>query len=169
MDRLASWPPGSVKLIFCWAHVWRKFFDFHCATASPTVSEALRRTLPSTADRSIARSHPPAGEVARWPLVDTMKTWPDAGPGASRSNPLARAICSAPRHWIRASLKTGVLKSLRTPLSAVASVIHTAKLNEIEPLAHRRDLLKRIVSTRTKASELRFIVHLRRRIRGRFY
>jgi len=66
-------------------------------------------------------------------------------------------------------LKTGVLKSLRTPLSAVASVIHTAKLNEIEPLAHRRDVLKRIVSTRTKASELRFIVHLRRRIRGRFY
>ena len=118
MDHLASWPPGSVKLIFCWAHVWRKFFDFHCATASPTVSEALRRTLPSTADRSIARSHPPAGEVARWPLVDTMKTWLDAGPGASRSNPLARAICSAPRHWIRASLKTGVLKSLRTPLSA---------------------------------------------------
>jgi len=77
--------------------------------------------------------------------------------------------CSAPRHWIRASLKTGVLKSLRTPLSAVASVIHTAKLKEIEPLAHRRDVLKRIVSTRTKASELRFIVHLRRRIRGRFY
>jgi len=121
---------------------------------------------------------------------DLARCWPDA----SRSNPLARAICSAPRHRGRASLKTGVLKSLRTPLSApparqdrrdeasgggfdggaescaiVASVIHTAKLNEIEPLAHRRDVLKRIVSTRTKASELRSILHMRRRIRGRFY
>jgi hypothetical protein len=70
---------------------------------------------------------------------------------------------------------TGVTKHLMAGLrgaescAIVASVIHTAKLNEIEPLAHRRDLLKRIVSTRTKASELGSILQVRRRIRGRFY
>jgi hypothetical protein len=51
----------------------------------------------------------------------------------------------------------------------VASLIQTAKLDEVEPLAHRHDVLKRIVSTRTKASELRSILHMRRRFRGRFY
>src|SRR5271169_4844712 len=34
---------GSVELAFCWAHVRRKFFDFHHATGSPIAAEALRR------------------------------------------------------------------------------------------------------------------------------
>jgi transposase len=33
-------------------------------------------------------------------------------------------------------------------------LIRTAKLNEIEPFAYRRDVLERIVSGRTKANEL---------------
>jgi hypothetical protein len=31
-----------VELAFCWAHVRRKFFDFHHATGSPIAAEALR-------------------------------------------------------------------------------------------------------------------------------
>jgi transposase len=36
-------PAGSVQLAFCWAHVRRKFFDFHDATGSPIAAEGLRR------------------------------------------------------------------------------------------------------------------------------
>jgi transposase len=36
----------------------------------------------------------------------------------------------------------------------VASLIETARLNDVEPFAYLRDLLKRIVSGRTKANEL---------------
>ena len=36
-------PAGAVELAFCWAHVRRKFFDFHRATASPIAAEALHR------------------------------------------------------------------------------------------------------------------------------
>jgi transposase len=43
-DRLAGdRPKGTVKLAFCWAHVRRKFYDFHQATDSPIAAEALRR------------------------------------------------------------------------------------------------------------------------------
>jgi transposase len=34
---------GTVELAACWAHVRRKFFEFHQATGSPIAAEALRR------------------------------------------------------------------------------------------------------------------------------
>jgi hypothetical protein len=61
------------------------------------------------------------------------------------------------------------LKGGAESCAIVASVIRTTKLNEVEPLGHRHDVLKRIVSTRTKGSELHSILHMRRSIRGRFY
>ena len=36
----------------------------------------------------------------------------------------------------------------------MASLIQTAKLNKVEPLAYLRDVLERIVSGRTKADDL---------------
>jgi hypothetical protein len=47
---------GAVQFTFCWAHVRRKFFDFHHATGSPIAAEADRRALP---DRG-AHPRPPA-------------------------------------------------------------------------------------------------------------
>jgi transposase len=38
--------------------------------------------------------------------------------------------------------------------ATIASLIQTAKLNEIEPLAYLRDVLERIVLGKTKAKEL---------------
>jgi Transposase IS66 family len=34
---------GAVQFTFCWAHVRRKFFEFHHATGSPSAAKTLRR------------------------------------------------------------------------------------------------------------------------------
>jgi transposase len=39
----AIFETGTVTEAACWAHVRRKFFDVHAATASPVAKEALDR------------------------------------------------------------------------------------------------------------------------------
>ena len=101
------------------------------STVRPPRGSFPRRFAELYRPRPTARSHALIRQPERWPLVDTMKTWLDAGPGASRSNPLARAICFALRHWGRASLKTGVFKSLRTPLSAPSAPVKTGVMKHL--------------------------------------
>ncbi len=96
---------GSVELAFCWAHVRRKFFDFHHATGSPIAAEALRRIAELYQIEARIRGRSPddrarVRQAGSTPLVDAMKTWleQELGRVSAKSN-LAEAIRYALRHW----------------------------------------------------------------------
>jgi transposase len=117
------------------------------------------------------------------PLVDALHAWLTAQLGrvSGRSN-LAEAIRYVLRHWQglvlfledgRLELDTNTVERAIRPISLgrknalfagsdggacwwaiVASLVATAKLNGVEPLAWLTDVLERVVSGRTKAHEL---------------
>ncbi len=181
-------PAGSVELAFCWAHVRRKFFDFHHATGSPIAAEALRRIAELYQIEARIRGRPTDQRVRirqaeSRPLVDAMKKWLEGELGrVSAKSTLAEAIRYALRHWKGLGLfledgcveidsntvertirpiKLGAKNHLfagsdggAESWAIVASLIQTAKLNDVEPFAYLRDVLERIVSGNTKANDL---------------
>ncbi len=171
-----------------WAHVRRKFFDFHHATGSPIAAEALRRIAELYQVEARIRGRP-SDQRARIrqaesrPLVDAMKKWLEGELGrVSAKSILAEAIRYALRHWKglglfledgRVEIDSNTVERTIRPIklgaknhlfagsdggaeswAIVASLIQTAKLNEVEPFAYLRDVLERIVSGKTKANEL---------------
>ena len=96
---------GAVELAFCWAHVRRKFFDFHHATGSPIAADALRRIaeLYRIEERIRGRSSDQRASSRRAesrPLIDAMKSWLEGELGrVSAKSTLAEAIRYALRHW----------------------------------------------------------------------
>src|SRR5690242_10506312 len=117
------------------------------------------------------------------PIVDALHTWLTAQLGrVSGKSGLAEAIRYALRHWQglvlfledgRLELDTNVIERAIRPIASgrknalfagsdggarhwaiVASLVATAKLNGVEPLAWLTDVLERVVSGRTKAHEL---------------
>ena len=181
-------PAGAVELAFCWAHVRRKFFDFHHATASPIAAEALQRIAELYQIEARIRGRPP-NERARIrqaesrPLVDAMNSWLEAQLGrVSAKSALAEAIRYALRHWQglglfladgRVEIDSNTVERTIRPIklgaknhlfagsdggaeswAILASLIQTAKLNDVEPFAYLRDVLERIVSGKTRANEL---------------
>jgi transposase len=98
-------PAGAVQLAFCWAHVRRKFFDFHHATGSPIAAEALRRIAELYQIESRIRGLLPDArarirQAETRPLVDAMKIWLEGELGRiSAKSALAEAIRYALRHW----------------------------------------------------------------------
>src|SRR3954454_15471776 len=117
------------------------------------------------------------------PLVDTLHAWLTAQLGrVSGKSGLAEAIRYALRHWEglvlflddgRLELDTNSIERAIRPIALgrknslfagsdggaghwaiVASLVATAKLNGVEPLAWLTDVLERVVSGRTKATEL---------------
>jgi transposase len=117
------------------------------------------------------------------PLLEAMKTWlePELGRVSAKSK-LAGAIRYALRHWQglslfledgRVEVDSNTVERTIRPIklgrknhlfagsnggaeswAMIASLIQTAKLNDVEPLAYLRDVLERIVSGKTKANEL---------------
>ena len=184
----ADRPAGAVELAFCWAHVRRKFFDFHHATGSPIAAEALRRIaeLYRIEERIRGRSsdqRASSRQAESRPLIDAMKSWLEGELGrVSAKSVLAEAIRYALRHWKglglflddgRVEIDSNTVERTIRPIklgaknhllagsdggaeswTVVASLIQTAKLNEVEPFAYLRDVLERIVSGKTKANEL---------------
>jgi transposase len=179
---------SAVQLAFCWAHVRRKFFDFHHATASPIAAEALRRIAELYQIEARIRGRPP-DERARirqaesQPPVEAMKTWLEQELArVSAKSALADAIRYALRHWKglglfledgRVEIDSNTVERTIRPIklgaknhlfagsdggaeswAVIATLIQTAKLNEVEPFAYLRDVLERIVSGQTKANEL---------------
>jgi len=181
-------PAGAVALAFCWAHVRRKFFDFHHATGSPIAAEALRRIAELYQIEALIRGRPPgerAGirQAKSRPLVDAMRPWLEGELARlSAKSALAEAIRYALRHWKglglfladgRVELDSNTVERTIRPIklgaknhlfagsdggaeswAVVASLIQTAKLNDVEPFAYLRDVLERIVSGKTKWHEL---------------
>src|SRR5271169_1895658 len=179
---------GSVELAFCWAHVRRKFFDFHHATGSPIAAEALRRIAELYQIEARIRGRSPddrarVRQAGSTPLVDAMKTWleQELGRVSAKSN-LAEAIRYALRHWRglglflkdgRVEIDSNTVERTIRPIklgaknhlfagsdggaeswAVIASLIQTAKLNDVEPFAYLRDVLERIVSGKTKVNQL---------------
>jgi transposase len=179
---------GAVQFAFCWAHARRKFFDFHHATGSPIVAEALRRIAELYQIGARIRGRPPEQRVQirqaeRRPLVEAMKTWLDGELArVSAKSALAEAIRYALRHRNglsllledgRVEIDSNTVERTIRPIklgaknhifagsdggaaswAVIASMIQTAKLNGIEPFAYLCDVLEKIVSGRTKATEL---------------
>ena len=117
------------------------------------------------------------------PLVEAMKTWLEQELArVSAKSALADAIRYALRHWKglslfledgRVEIDSNTVERTIRPIklgaknhlfagsdggaeswAIVASLIQTAKLNDVGPFAYLRDVLERIVSGRTKATEL---------------
>ena len=101
---------GAVQFAFCWAHVRRKFFDFHHATSSPIAAEALRRIAELYQIEARIRGRPPdqrarIRQAESRPLVEAMKTWLEQELArVSAKSALADAIRYALRHWNGLSL-----------------------------------------------------------------
>ena len=188
-NRLAGdHPKGAVTLAFCWAHVRRKFYDFHEATGSPIAAEALRRIAEIYAIEARIRGRPPdqrrhIRQNETKPLLEAMKTWLEQELGrVSAKSKLANAIRYALRHWQglglfledgRVEVDSNTVERTIRPIklgrknhlfagsdggaeswATIASLIQTAKLNDVEPFAYLRDVLERIVSGKTKANNL---------------
>jgi transposase len=181
-------PAGAVELAFCWAHVRRKFFDFHHATGSPIAAEALRRIAELYQIEAHIRGRPSdqrarVRQIESRPLVNAMKTWLEQELGRlSAKSTLAEAIRYALRHWKglglfledgRVEIDSNTVERTIRPIklgtknhlfagsdggaeswAILASLIQTAKLNEVEPFAYLRDVLERIVSGKIKANAL---------------
>jgi transposase len=193
-DRIAGdRPKGAVKLAFCWAHVRRKFYDFHQATGSVPAkagiaAEALRRIAEIYGIEARIRGRPPderrrIRQAETKPLVEALKTWLEAELARiSAKSALAGAIRYALRHWQglvlfledgRIEVDSNTVERTIRPIklgrknhlfagsdggaeswATLASLIQTAKLNDVEPFAYLCDVLERIVSGKTKANNL---------------
>ena len=96
---------GAVQFAFCWAHVRRKFFDFHHATGSPIAAEVLRRIAELYQIEARIRGRPPGQraqirQAESRPLVEAIKTWLEQQLArVSAKSALAQAIRYALRHW----------------------------------------------------------------------
>jgi transposase len=96
---------GSVVLAACWAHVRRRFYEFHQATGSPIAAEALRRIaelykVEATIRGKAANERQLARGYDSRPIVEAMKLWLEQG--LSRIPPngvLADAIRYALARW----------------------------------------------------------------------
>ena len=117
------------------------------------------------------------------PLVGAMKSWLDGEIArVSAKSALAEAIRYALRHWKglvlflddgRVEIDSNTVERTIRPIklgaknhlfagsdggaeswAVLASLIQTAKLNDVEPFAYLRDVLERIVSGKTRANEL---------------
>jgi transposase len=72
--------PAKVAEVACMAHVRRKFFDIHAATASPIAGEAIRQIASLYGVESEARGLPPdqrraIRQAKSKPLMDTLHAW----------------------------------------------------------------------------------------------
>lgn len=96
---------GDILLAACWAHVRRKFYEFHQATGSPIAAEALARIAALYAIEEEIRGSPAvvrqrARERRSRPVVEALKPWLEGELGrlAPKSG-LAEAIRYALARW----------------------------------------------------------------------
>ena len=97
---------GKILEVGCWAHVRRKFYDFHLHTQSPVAAEALRRIGQLYAIEAEIRGRLPEArasvrDVRAKPLLDDLKAWLEAQLGrVSKKSELAVAIRYALSLWV---------------------------------------------------------------------
>jgi hypothetical protein len=124
-----DWLPGSSgstvsgQEAACWAHVRRKFYDFHIAQASPVAAEALDRIGRLYAIETEIRSRPAkeraaARQARAGPELEALHAWMHATLTAlSQKSELAAAIRYALSRWaslVRYRVTVGS-RSITTP------------------------------------------------------
>jgi transposase len=77
-DRLSE--DGTIRLVACWAHARRKFYEVQQATASPVAAEALQRiaelyAIETTIRSQTADSRQDVRQAKSLPHVASMKAW----------------------------------------------------------------------------------------------
>lgn len=96
---------GKIKEAACWAHVRRKFFDIHEATASPIAETTLRRIADLYVIEKQIKGQPPdfrreQRQSRAGPLLDTLKIWlTQSLSKLSAKSELAGAIRYALSRW----------------------------------------------------------------------
>ena len=185
---LAGQADDGPWLVFCWAHVRRKFYDIHVATKSPLAAEALRRIAELYEIEAETRGTPADNrrsvrQQRSRPLVEAMHIWLTGQlERVSGRSTMAQAIRYALNHWKglvlylndgRLEMDTNTVERAMRSVALgrknalfagadsggrhwaiVATLIHTAKLNDVDPLAWLTDVLERIVAGDTKQHEL---------------
>ncbi len=95
----------AIQEAACWAHVRRKFYDFHQATKSPIAQEALQRIAALYAIEAEIRGQTAARRQAErqsraGPLIEDLKQWLDRQlHSLSAKSELAGAIRYARSRW----------------------------------------------------------------------
>jgi transposase len=96
---------GDVVEVACWAHVRRKFFDVHQATASPIAKEALDRIGGLYGIEAEVRGRPPderrlVRRLRAGALIDELRSWLDTTRAKlSAKSELAGAMRYALARW----------------------------------------------------------------------
>jgi transposase len=96
---------GRVIEAGCWAHVRRKFFDVHTATASPIAKEALDRigqlyAVEATINRLPADHRRQQRQLRSKPIVEALAAWAEeTAPKLSRKSELAIAFRYMRARW----------------------------------------------------------------------
>jgi transposase len=163
-----SRPQGTITPALCWAHARRKFFELADIAAnarrgkqapaiSPIALEAVRR-IDALFDIERGINGLSAGERLRarqaqsTPLLAELEAWlREERSRLSRSASVAKPIDYMLKRWDRfAGSERGADRA-----AAITTLIITAKLNDIDPLAWLADVLARIANTpQTRLPEL---------------
>jgi transposase len=96
---------GAITLVFCWAHVRRKFYELYVGQNQPIATEALARINQLYAIEAEIRGS--SAEVRRRvrqarakPLVEALKPWLEEKQGqVSKGSKLGEAVAYALNHW----------------------------------------------------------------------
>jgi transposase len=185
----------SVTLAFCWAHMRRKFYDFHQATRSPLAAEALKRIASLYEIEAQIRGQPAderrcVRQAQSKPIVEAFHAWLEEQQArVSAASGLKDAIRYALRHWSglltflddgRVEMDTNIVERAIRPIAlnrknalfagsdggarhwAIAmTLITTAKLNGIDPMAYLTNVLERMVSGHAKSHSLQQLLPLK--------
>jgi len=96
---------GRIVEAACWAHVRRKFFDVHAATASPIAKEALDRigqlyAVEKTINGSLPDRRRQERQRRSKPIAETLSAWAESTVRLlSRKSELAQAFRYMPARW----------------------------------------------------------------------
>lgn len=96
---------GHIREAACWAHVRRKFFDFHVATQSPIAKEALDRigalyVIEKQVKGKLPQERQAQRQAQAGPLLESMRLWLNATAAKlSAKSDLAIAIRYATSRW----------------------------------------------------------------------
>src|SRR3984957_4806502 len=146
---------GPVALAFCWAHVRRKFFEIQASTPAPIAAEALARIGALYAiDREIRGLAAPTRQAVRQaqakPIRYALSRWAgltrylDDGRIEIDNNVVERAMrpiaLGRKNHLFAGSDDGGKYWAIH------ASLIETAKMNDVDPRAYLADVLAKIAN-----------------------
>jgi hypothetical protein len=117
---------GRIVEAACWAHVRRKFFDVHAATASPIAKEALDRIGQLYAVEKRINGSPPdrrrqERQLQSKPIAEALAAWPSRPCGSSPANPSSptpSATCGPAGSRSLVASTTAASPSTITPPSA---------------------------------------------------